>query len=116
MAGVGVLLAYHDVRAARRFFMTTLGFAEDWVGTCETAAIIPSHLRLGDVEVMVDRPGTHGVQSPRDLGGFTQVLVIGVAQVYAPYDATVGGGAILDVPPARQTWGGTSYSLKGSEG
>jgi uncharacterized glyoxalase superfamily protein PhnB len=116
MSSVAVLLAYHDVPDARRFFMTALGFVEDWADTSGTGDVTRSHLRLGDAEVMIDAPGVHGVQSPRDLGGVTQLLVIGVSDVADHYQVARSAGAACDVPPAPTSWGGTSYTVTDAEG
>jgi len=96
--------------------MVALGFGEDWADTDGTGAVTRSHLRLGDAEVMIDQPGVHGVRSPRELGGVTQLLVIGVDDVAAHYQAATAAGARCDRPPTRQGWGGTSYTVTDLEG
>jgi uncharacterized glyoxalase superfamily protein PhnB len=116
MSTVAVLLAYHDVPAARRFFMTALGFAEDWADNDDSGTITRSHLRLGAAEVMIDRPGVHSVRSPRELGGVTQLIVIGVDDIHAHYEAATAAGAQSDGAPTKQSWGGTSYTVTDSEG
>jgi uncharacterized glyoxalase superfamily protein PhnB len=115
MSTVAVLLGYHDVPAARHFFMRALGFDEHWAVTGDSGEIERSHLRLGDVELMIDRPA-HGIQSPRDLGAVTHLVVIGVDDVHAHYKAALAAGATCDGPPTKQGWGGTSYTVRDDEG
>lgn len=116
MSTFAALLAYHDVPAARAFFLDALGFQEDWSDSNEAGAITRSHLRLGEAEVMIDAPGTHGVASPVDLGGVTQILVVGVPDVAGHYKRAAAAGARCDGPPTRQSWGGTSYTVTDAGG
>ena len=116
MATVAVLLAYSNVAEAREFFIGALGFEEDWSDTDSGGLITRSHLRLGDAEVMIDAPGTHGVESPKRVGGVTQLLVIGVPDIRRHYDAARRAGARCDGPPTPQSWGGTTYMVTDPEG
>jgi uncharacterized glyoxalase superfamily protein PhnB len=116
MSTVAVLLAYDDVAEAREFFIGALGFEEEWFDADAAGAISRSHLRLDDAEVMIDSPGTHGVQSPKRLGGVTQLLVIGVPDVARHYKRARGAGAHCDGPPKKQSWGGKSYTVTDPEG
>ena len=116
MSKFAVLLAYRDVPAARTFLMTALGFTEDWADTDDRGEVTRSHLRIGDAEVMIDRPGVHGVRTPHEVGGVTQLIVIGVEDIHAHYQAAVGAGAQTDGAPKKQKWGGTSYTVTDSEG
>jgi len=116
MATTALLLAYHDVQSARHFFITALGFEEEWAVTDEDGKITRSHLELGDARLMIDVPGTHGVQSPRDVGGVTQLVVVGVDDVDAHYERAVAGGASTDGPPRDESWGGRAYMVTDSGG
>lgn len=66
-----LLLGYDDLAAARVFFLEALGFTEEWVVHDDDGSLSRVHVRLGDTVLMLDKPGGHGVKSPREVDGVT---------------------------------------------
>jgi uncharacterized glyoxalase superfamily protein PhnB len=110
-----LLLAYTDVSDARDFFVTSLGFAEEWCVRDDGGAITRSHVRLGDTLLMLDQPGAHGVKSPRDVGGVTHMIVISVGDVDAHWRQAKASGLDLGAPPVDRPWG-REYEVVDAEG
>jgi hypothetical protein len=77
-AVTALLLGYDDLDRARSFFIDALGFEEEWVARDDEDRLLRSHVRLGDTVLMLDKPGAHGVRSPRKVGGVTHLVVITV--------------------------------------
>lgn len=110
-----ILLGYRDIDAARRFFVDALGFREDWEARNDNGELTRSHVRFDDTVLMLDKPGAHGVLSPREVGGLTHLIVIQVQNLDAHHAKAVAGGATILVEPAGRPWG-RDYELQDPEG
>jgi hypothetical protein len=58
-----ILLGYDDIEIARDFFVTALGFVEEWSRVADDGTLARSHVRFEDT-VLLDKPGAHGVMCP----------------------------------------------------
>jgi uncharacterized glyoxalase superfamily protein PhnB len=110
-----LLLGYEDLVGARDFFVSALGFEEEWIVRSHDGSLSRSHVRLGDTVLMLDRPGAHGVKSPRQVGGVTHLIVISVGDVDAHHRRSVAAGATILTAPADRPWG-RDYELQDPEG
>jgi uncharacterized glyoxalase superfamily protein PhnB len=110
-----LLLGYEDLAGARDFFVNALGFEEEWTVHNHDGSLSRSHVRLGDTLLMLDRPGAHGVKSPRQVGGVTHLIVISVGDVDPHHDRAVAAGATILTAPADRPWG-RDYELQDPEG
>ena len=110
-----LLLGYRDIRSARDFFTSKLGFREDRSVTGSGGELTRSHVRLGDTVLMLDSPGSHGVKNPGDVGGVTHLVVISVGNVDAHWRQSAAAGAPLPGPPYDRPWG-REYEITDPEG
>ena len=110
-----LLLGYDDLERARDFFVDALGFDEEREVRDDDGRLTRSHVRFGDTVLMLDRPGVHGVKSPRAAGGVTHLVVISVGDVEAHHDRAAAAGATILVPPTDRPWG-RDYELADHEG
>lgn len=110
-----LLLGCRDIAAARDFFVSRLGFEEEWTVTEPDGTLTRSHVRLGDTVLMLDRPGAHGVLSPSDAGGVTHLVVISVGDVDAHWNRAVTAGLTHGGPPVDRPWG-REYEVADPEG
>lgn len=106
-----ILLGYDDIEAARDFFTMALGFAEEWSTADDAGNLTRSHVRFDDTVLMLDKPGAHGVKSPRQVGGVTHLLVIEVPDADAHFNRAQAAGADILVPPTDRPWG-RDYELR----
>jgi len=106
-----ILLGYDDIEAARDFFITALGFAEEWSSADDSGKLTRSHVRFEDTVLMLDKPGVHGVKSPCEVGGVTHLLVIEVPDADAHFSGALSAGAEILVPPTDRPWG-RDYELR----
>jgi uncharacterized glyoxalase superfamily protein PhnB len=109
-----LLLAYDEIAKARDFFVETLGFAEEWCVRDDGGEVTRSHVRLGDTVLMLDRPGSHGVKRPHDVGGVTHLIVISVGDVDDHWRRAEASGVDL-VAPTDRPWG-REYEVVDAEG
>ena len=110
-----LLLAYRDIATARDFLVTVLGFQEEWSVTDEAGHVERSHVRLGDTVLMLDRPGSHDVRNPHDVGGVTHLIVITVDDVDEHWQRASAAGADLRERPVDRPWG-REYDVTDREG
>ena len=64
---------------------------------------------------MLDKPGAHGVKSPRAMGGVTHLVVISVGDVDAHHARAAAEGASVLVAPRDRPWG-RDYEVEDAEG
>jgi PhnB protein len=100
-----IQLGYDDIEAARDFFTTALGFTEEWSIVDEAGILTRSHVRFEETVLMLDRPGAHGVKSPREVGGVTHLLVIEVPDADEHFRRAVAANAEILAPPTDRPWG-----------
>jgi uncharacterized glyoxalase superfamily protein PhnB len=110
-----ILLGYEDISAAREFFVSALGFVEEWSVRSEDGALTRSHVRFGDTVLMLDKPGAHGVTSPSQAGGVTHLVVVSVPDVDAHVMGARASGAEILSPPTNRPWG-RDYELRDAGG
>jgi uncharacterized glyoxalase superfamily protein PhnB len=110
-----LLLAYEDLAQARDFFVEALGFVEEWARHDDDGLPVRIHVRLGDTLLMLDKPGAHGVRSPREVGGVTHLILVTVGDVDDHHARAAAAGAEILVPPTDRPWG-RDYELRDAEG
>jgi uncharacterized glyoxalase superfamily protein PhnB len=110
-----LLLGYEDIERAKHFFVDALGFEEEWEVRDGAGDLTRSHVRFRDTVLMLDKPGAHGLLSPRATGGVTHLIVINVGDVDAHHARAAGAGATVLVPPTDRPWG-RDYELRDAEG
>jgi uncharacterized glyoxalase superfamily protein PhnB len=110
-----LLLAYEDLPRARDFLVSALGFAEEHSEVGSDGILIRSHVRLGETVLLLASPRTHGVRSPKELGGLTHLIVVNVSDLDALYKRAVAGGAEVLGSPTTRPWG-RDFEIRDPEG
>lgn len=111
-------LAYRDVAGAIEFLEAAFGFAErrqDRI-TDPDGGIGLTEVDVVDSRIMVGRVGAHEIDSPKELGGTTQALVVYVDGIDEHYDRARTGGAQIVSKPTDMFWGDRRYEAKDVEG
>lgn len=104
-----------DIERARTFFIHALGVEEEHEVRDPAGSLTRSHVRFGDTVLMLDRPGTHNLKNPQEVGGVTHLVVITVGDVDAHHARAVQGGATVTAPPSDRPWG-RDYEVRDPEG
>ena len=96
MQTVTPYVLYRDVAAAIEWLGRTFGFEEKLRFTDEDGTVTHAELTLGDGEVFLGHPGPD-YRSPQELGAYTHLVHVYVADVDAHY-----GQAVKPAPDPRR--------------
>lgn len=111
-------LSYLDVAAATEWLTRAFGFRERegsrLVGPDGTIGL--TEVELGDGVVMLGRAGAHDLDSPRSIGGATQMLVVYVDEVDRHFERAKAGRATIVLEPEDMFWGDRRYEALDLEG
>lgn len=106
-----LLLGYEDIDGARDFFVGALGFVEESSRVADDGSLTRSQVRFEDTVLLLDKPGAHGVKSPREAGGVTHLIVIEVPDADAHCTQAAAANAEILAFPTDRPWG-RDYELR----
>lgn len=111
-------LAYTEPAAAVEWLGVAFGLRERDGARVEgeDGRLILTELELGAGLVMIGRSGSHGLASPAELEGRTQMVVAYVEDVAGHYERAKAGGATVVMPLEDQPWGDRRYEALDLEG
>jgi uncharacterized glyoxalase superfamily protein PhnB len=111
-------LRYQDARAAIRWLVDALGFAEKAVYAGPGDSVAHAELRFGDGLVMLGsyRDDALGVKPPRQLGGSTHSVCLVDGDPDARHARAAAAGAEIVRPLADQSYGARDFTCRDPEG
>jgi uncharacterized glyoxalase superfamily protein PhnB len=113
-------IRYRDAKAAISWLTTVLGFEEHVVYPGDGDSIAHAELKLaGNLIMLGSIKDDSFVQSPRDLGGITASIYIGLesaAAVDARYERAKNAGAEIVRELSDTDYGSREFSLRDPEG
>ena len=109
-------LAYRDVDAAIAWMTEVVGFRERVEARISSDFGELAWVDLGDDMIIVGTADAHGLQTPKELGGCTQQLMVYVDDVDALVVRAEAAGSTIVAPPADQFFGDRRAELLDPEG
>ena len=109
---------YDNVAAAAEFLCRVFGFEEDERDRYldEHSNVVLTELSVLDSRIMIGISGNHGLASPQQLGGCSQMLVVYVDEVDAHYRRAIDEGARIVLEINDAPWGDRRYEVLDCEG
>lgn len=109
------LLVYNDLPAAHAYLIDTFGLTAGSLERDPDGRAVHGELFAGDQSIWL-HPSGNGYRSPRELGGVSSMIVIGVEDADAHYTYAKEHGADLLKAPVDQPYGVREYGARDLEG
>lgn len=113
--GTTTLLVYDDLPAAHAYLIDTFGLTAGALERSPDGHAVHGELFAGDQSIWL-HPSGHGYRSPRELGGVSSMIVIGVEDADAHYAYARQRGADILSAPVDQAYGVREYGARDREG
>lgn len=111
-------VTYDNVEAACAYLCHTFGFSEHTesrvLGADGTLSL--TELVVADSRIMLGKSGNHGQQSPQQINGNTQMLIVYIDDVDGHHDRAVRAGAKILMALNDAPWGDRRYETEDCEG
>lgn len=109
------LLVYNDLTAAHAYLTDTFGLAAGGLELGPDGHAVHGELFAGDQSIWL-HPAGNEYRSPRELGGVSSMVVIGVEDADAHYAYAKEHGADILTAPVDQSYGVREYGARDLEG